>query len=98
MRRESGASDGRDTCSQLVERVAGSQSSRVPDGRAFAPGLAASLGLMRFLKSLLYGVGPLDYATIGGAVAVLLGCCAFAALWPARRAASIDPMRTLRAE
>jgi predicted permease len=61
-------------------------------------GLAASLGLTHFLKSLLYGVRPLDYATIAGAVVVLLGCCAFAGLWPARRAASIDPMRTLRAE
>jgi len=40
----------------------------------------------------------LDYATIAYAVVVLLGCCAFAGLWPARRAASIDPMRTLRAE
>jgi len=63
-----------------------------------AAGLAASLGLMQFLKSLLYGVKPLDYGTIAGAVVVLLGCCAFAGLWPARRAASIDPMRTLRAE
>ncbi len=61
-------------------------------------GLAASLGLTHFLKSLLYGVRPLDYATIAGAVVVLLGCCAFAGLGPARRAASIDPMRTLRAE
>lgn len=61
-------------------------------------GLAASMGLTHFLKSLLYGVRPLDYATIAGAVVVLLGCCAFAGLGPARRAASIDPMRTLRAE
>jgi ABC-type antimicrobial peptide transport system permease subunit len=61
-------------------------------------GLAASLVLTHFLKSLLYGVRPLDYATIAGAVVVLLGCCAFAGLGPARRAASIDPMRTLRAE
>jgi predicted permease len=61
-------------------------------------GLAASLVLTHFLKSLLYGVRPLDYATIAGAVVVLLGCCAFAGVGPARRAASIDPMRTLRAE
>jgi len=63
-----------------------------------AAGLAASLGLMQFLTSLLYGVRPLDYATVACAVVILLGCCAFAGWWPARRAASIDPMRTLRAE
>jgi len=63
-----------------------------------AGGLVASLGLTRFLVTLLYGVRPLDGVTIAGAVVVLLGCCAFAGLWPARRAASIDPMRTLRAE
>lgn len=61
-------------------------------------GLAASVGLMNFLKGLLYGVEPLDSATIAGAILVLLVCSALAGLWPARRAASIDPMRTLRGE
>jgi putative ABC transport system permease protein len=61
-------------------------------------GLIASIGLTDFLKSLLYGVGPLDSATIAGAVVVLLCCCVVAGLWPARRAASIDPMQTLRME
>jgi putative ABC transport system permease protein len=63
-----------------------------------AGGLIASVGLMRFLKSLLYGVTPQDSATIGGAVLVLLCCSVLAALIPARRAASIDPMLALRAE
>jgi putative ABC transport system permease protein len=63
-----------------------------------AGGLVVSLGLTRFLTSFLYGVRPLDGTTIAGAVVVLLGCCTFAGLWPARRAASIDPMRALRAE
>jgi ABC-type antimicrobial peptide transport system permease subunit len=61
-------------------------------------GLIASIGLTRFLKSLLYGVKPLDSATIVGAVLVLMACSALAGLWPARRAASIDPMQTLRGE
>jgi len=61
-------------------------------------GLIASIGLTHFLKSLLYGVKPLDSATIAGAVLVLLCCSALAALIPAQRAASIDPMRALRAE
>jgi predicted permease len=63
-----------------------------------AGGLIASIGIMHFLKSLLYGVKPLDSATIAGAVTVLLCCSTLAASIPARRAASIDPMRTLRAE
>jgi putative ABC transport system permease protein len=61
-------------------------------------GLIASIGLTHFLKSLLYDVKPMDGATVAAAVLVLLCCCALAALWPARRAALIDPMRTLRAE
>jgi predicted permease len=54
-------------------------------------GLIASIGLMHFLKSLLYGVKPLDSVTIAGAVLVLSCCSALAALIPAQRAASIDP-------
>jgi hypothetical protein len=61
-------------------------------------GLIASIGLTHFLKSLLYGVRPLDGVTIAGAVLVLLCCCVFAGLCPARRASSIDPMQTLRME
>jgi putative ABC transport system permease protein len=61
-------------------------------------GLIASIGLTHFLKSMLYGVRPLDGATIAGAVLVLLCCCVVSGLWPARRAASIDPMQTLRME
>jgi putative ABC transport system permease protein len=63
-----------------------------------AGGLIASIGVVHFLKSLLYGVKPLDSVTIAGAVLVLLCCSALAASIPAQRAASIDPMRTLRAE
>jgi putative ABC transport system permease protein len=63
-----------------------------------AGGLIASIGLTHFLNSLLYGVKPLDSATIAGAALVLLCCSALAALIPAQRAASIDPMRALRAE
>jgi predicted permease len=61
-------------------------------------GLVVSFGLMNSLKSLLYGVKPLDGVTIAGSVFVLLICSALAGLWPARLAASIDPMRTLRGE
>ena len=67
-------------------------------GTGVALGLAASLWLSRFLESLLYGVKPLDLPAFLGAVFVLLACALLAGWLPARRAASIDPMRTLRSE
>ena len=61
-------------------------------------GLAASVGLTRYLASLLYEVAPLDALTLAGAVAILLACAALAGWLPARRAAGVDPMEALRAE
>jgi putative ABC transport system permease protein len=61
-------------------------------------GLIASAALTRFLSSLLYDVRPLDAGAIAGAALVLIVCAAAAGLIPARRAASIDPMRALRTE
>ena len=63
-----------------------------------ATGVAASLGLTRFLSSLLYEVHPTDIATTLG-VAVLLALVALAGSYvPARRAANVDPMVALRFE
>jgi ABC-type antimicrobial peptide transport system permease subunit len=67
-------------------------------GLGIASGLIASAGLTRFLGSLLYEVKPLDASTIVGAVLLLGICAAAAGFIPARRAASIDPMRALRTE
>jgi predicted permease len=67
-------------------------------GVGIAVGLIASAGLTRFLSSLLYDVRPLDAGAIAGAALVLAVCAAAAGLIPARRAASIDPMRALRTE
>jgi putative ABC transport system permease protein len=61
-------------------------------------GVTCSLELTHFLGSLLYGVRPFDRTSIVGAIVVLFSCTVFAAWWPARRAASIDPMRALRSE
>jgi putative ABC transport system permease protein len=63
-----------------------------------ALGLGAALVLARVLTSLLFEVGSLDVPTYAS-VALLLAICAALACWiPARRAASIDPMRALRAD
>jgi putative ABC transport system permease protein len=63
-----------------------------------AIGVAASLGLTRFLESFLYGVAALD-PVVFIAVPVLLAAVALAAIWfPARRASRIDPIHALRCE
>jgi ABC-type antimicrobial peptide transport system permease subunit len=67
-------------------------------GVGIAAGLAASVALTRFLGGLLYDVRPLDAGAISGAALVLVICAAAAGFIPARRAASIDPMRALRME
>ena len=61
-------------------------------------GLPLAFLTSRLLRSMLFGVGPNDpLSFIGALVAVTLVVVA-ASLIPARRAASIDPMKALRAE
>ena len=63
-----------------------------------ALGLAGSFVLVRFLTSLLFGVGAYDAVTFIG-VSVLLTSVAMAAAYlPARRAVRVDPLVALRYE
>jgi putative ABC transport system permease protein len=61
-------------------------------------GLAGSWFATRLIKSFLYGVDQHDPITILSVCALLGVCGLLAALIPARRAASIDPMQALRTE
>ncbi|HET8697758.1 MAG TPA: FtsX-like permease family protein, partial [Gammaproteobacteria bacterium] len=63
-----------------------------------AVGLVAAVALGRVLSSLLFGVSPMDPVAYAGALGVTLAAAALASYVPARRAAAIDPMETLRAE
>ncbi|HET7607323.1 MAG TPA: FtsX-like permease family protein, partial [Gammaproteobacteria bacterium] len=61
-------------------------------------GLVAAAGLGRLMSSLLFGVGPLDPVAYAAALGATIAAAGVASYVPARRAAKIDPMNTLRAE
>jgi putative ABC transport system permease protein len=67
-------------------------------GFGLLAGLAVAAGLSRLLGSLLVGVSPADWVSYLGAAGLLLAVALAASLIPARRAARVDPMTTLRAE
>ena len=61
-------------------------------------GIAAALGLTRYIGSLLVGVGASDPATFTAIAMLFLAVSAFACGLPAYRAARLDPTTALRAE
>jgi ABC-type antimicrobial peptide transport system permease subunit len=61
-------------------------------------GIPASFYAGYLMKSLLYGVVSYDPMALIGAPLVLILCAAAAAIVPARRAATIEPMQALRTE
>jgi len=63
-----------------------------------ALGLAGALALTRYLESLLFGVERTDWQSYAAAAAVLSVLAIAAALIPARRGATADPLAALRAD
>lgn len=63
-----------------------------------AIGLGAAAGLMRLMKSLLFGISPLDPLTYAAVPIVLVAAAVLASYLPARRAAAVDPVAALKAE
>lgn len=61
-------------------------------------GVAASAALSGMVRHGLHGVDPMDPLSVLGAATVLLMAVATAVYLPARRAASMDAMRALRAD
>ena len=61
-------------------------------------GVPASVFVCRMMEHQLYQVSGQDPLAFVGAIAVLCACIAVAAIVPAVRAASVDPMRALRSE
>lgn len=61
-------------------------------------GVVSAIGAGRYLSSLLFGVPPYDMVILGVAATALLVTGALANWMPARRAARVDPMISLRGD
>ena len=61
-------------------------------------GLIGAYFVGRAMQSILFGVQPLDFAAFFAVAVVLLSAAILACFLPARRAASVSPMRVLRTE
>ncbi|HXO26818.1 MAG TPA: FtsX-like permease family protein, partial [Thermoanaerobaculia bacterium] len=67
-------------------------------GIGLALGLGGAAALSRFQQSLLFGVAPTDPLTYAAVSLLLCAVALVACSLPARRAMTVDPMVTLRAE
>ncbi len=67
-------------------------------GGGVAAGLAAAAALTRLMHSLLFGISPLDPLIYLTAPLLLIAASALASYLPARAAAAVDPVETLRGE
>jgi putative ABC transport system permease protein len=63
-----------------------------------AVGVAASFAITRLIGDMLFGVDPRDAFILGVVVSLLVATAALANWVPARRAARVDPMQSLRTE
>jgi predicted permease len=81
---------------KVVQLVLRGASMRVLLGLAF--GIPLAVGAGRLISAQLYGVSSWDPAALGVAAITLAMSAFFAAVIPARRAASISPMDALRNE
>jgi predicted permease len=61
-------------------------------------GLGAGAGAARWLRSLLYGVSPLDPLTFGGVALFVTAAALLTSFLSARRAARVEPLELLRSE
>jgi predicted permease len=84
------------SASDLVKLV--SKSSLLRLGAGLAVGLVLALAAGRAMRSMIYGVEPLDWLSLAASITILGAAGCAAALLPVRRATRIDPVVVLRAE
>lgn len=61
-------------------------------------GLVGAFGVGQLMSSLLYGISSMDPVTFAVVILIFLFCALMASYSPARKAARIEPMITLRSE
>jgi predicted permease len=81
---------------QIVGSVVASAGRLIAAGIAIGAGL--TVALQPVFRNSIFGVSPLDGLSLVYAAALLAAVSTLAALVPARRAAAIDPMESMRAE
>lgn len=64
----------------------------------FGFGLAGTVGLSKYVESVLFGVRPMDPFVLASVGAVLAAVALIACALPARRATKVDPIEALRLE
>jgi ABC-type antimicrobial peptide transport system permease subunit len=69
-----------------------------PVAAGLAVGIGAAVGVSQLLESILYGVTPTDPVTYASVVTILAAVALVACIAPARRAAKLDPLFSLRSE
>jgi predicted permease len=84
------------TQGDVFRLIAGSGARLI--GAGVIAGLLLSIGVGIGLESLLIGIEPMDPITYAGVIAALTLVATAACLLPARRAAAVDPVTTLREE
>jgi len=84
------------TSGEIVRLVAGHSCVLTLSGLAL--GLSAAAMVTRYLRTLLFGLTPLDPITFVAAGLAFAVVAAIAAYAPARRAAAVDPLVALRCE
>jgi putative ABC transport system permease protein len=65
-------------------------------GTGLVLGTIGAIWLARFMRALVFGIGPRDPATLAGVCLTLAAVGLVASLGPARRATSVDPVTALR--
>lgn len=83
--------------SREVQRMVVREGVRLA-GTGIVIGLVLSAILTRIIQKFLYGVTPTDVVTFAAVAVLMAGVAAAASLLPARRAAAVDPMVSLRAD
>ena len=74
------------------------RSALIQTGLGLAIGVPVALLSVRYIKTLLYEITSADTQVMAGAILTLAAAACVAGIIPARRAASIDPAKALRAE